>query len=115
MDERLEKALEFSEHRATIETQRKNLQLRVETQRTIHYNGGSFCADQTLIAFTKAQVDLGAETFVAVDLRNNPFTIEDPQDFLEKIVSAYNAAMNEFVNEEKRLRKMRNVKTIMDW
>jgi len=115
MDERLEKALEFSNYRATIETQKKNLQMRVETQQTVHYNGGSFCADQTLIAFTKAQLDLDAESFVVVDLRNKPFTIDDPQDFLEKLVSAYNAAMNEYVNEEKRLTRMRNVKTIMDW
>ena len=42
MDERLEKALEFSNYRATIETQKKNLQMRVETQQTVHYNGGSF-------------------------------------------------------------------------
>lgn len=115
MDERLEKALEFSNYRATIETQKKNLQMRVETLQTLHYNGGSFCADQTLIAFTKAQIDIGTESFVVVDLKNKPFQITEPADFLEKLVSAYNSAMNEYIVEEKRLTKMRNVKTIMDW
>lgn len=115
MDERLEKALEFSNHRMTVETQRKNLLQRVETLQTVHYGGGSFKADEVLIAFTKAMVDNETETFILKDLRENPITIADPVGFLEKIISSYNGAMNEFSVESKKLSKARNIKTIMDW
>ena len=52
MDDRLEKALEFSNYRMTIENQKKNLKIRMETQQTFMYQKGTWRADQEL-AFGK--------------------------------------------------------------
>ena len=54
MDDRLEKALEFSNYRMTIENQKKNLKIRMETQQTFMYKKGTWRADQLLISFVQS-------------------------------------------------------------
>ena len=55
MDERLEKALEFSNYRMTIENQKKNLKTRVDTLQTFMYAKGTWKADQPLISFVQSK------------------------------------------------------------
>ena len=115
MDERLAKALEFSNYRATIENQKRNLRSRVDTVQTITYNNGTFKADKSTISFIKSLVDLKQSNVIAVDERNNPIEISDPNEFLITLIEAYNSSMNEFLAESKKLAKARNIKKIMDW
>ena len=115
MDERLEKALEFSNYRITIENQKKNLRSRIDTLQTIMYKNGTWKADQTTIAFVQSLLDNSLEQSVIQDARGNPIKIEDLHDFKITLLSAYNAAMNEFLVESQKLAKARNIKKIMDW
>tara|TARA_B100000902_G_scaffold36868_2_gene44081 strand:+ start:28682 stop:29029 length:348 start_codon:yes stop_codon:yes gene_type:complete len=115
MDERLAKALEFSNYRSTIENQKRNLRSRVDSLQTITYNNGSFKANKETISFVSTLIDLGNDEIVIVDERSNPIEINDPKDFLTTLVEAYMASMNEFLAESKKLAKARSIKKIMDW
>jgi hypothetical protein len=72
MDDRLEKALEFSNYRMTIENQKKNLKIRMETQQTFMYKKGTWRADQLLISFVQSLLDNEFQHAVIQDSRNTP-------------------------------------------
>jgi len=115
MDERLAKALEFSNYRTTVENQKRNLRSRVDSLQTITYNNGTFKADKSTISFVNTLINLDNTEIVVVDERNNPIEVSDPKEFLTTLVEAYNGSMNEFLAESKKLAKARSIKKIMDW
>ena len=53
MDERLEKALDFSNYALTINNQKRNIRNRVAQLQIVHHLGGVFIADHETIAFVK--------------------------------------------------------------
>lgn len=116
MDERLEKALDFANYRATIANQKRNLHNRIATVKVVHFEGAQFTASKENIAFVNAMIDMGYETNVVVeDDKNNPVEIANLKQLLEALTSAYAGAMNEFLIENKKINKARSLKTLMDW
>ena len=57
MDERLEKALDFSNYALTINNQKRNIRNRVAQLQIIHHLGGVFIANHETIAFIKTLID----------------------------------------------------------
>lgn len=108
MDERLEKALEQANYIATIQNQKKNIQLRFSNNSLYSVNGGTFMVDQQLIAFAKAMIH--HDNIIVIDQRGNPILIEDPSKFYDEIVSKYIEATQEFYTSYSQLRKARNTK-----
>tara|TARA_R110002167_G_scaffold53294_9_gene152964 strand:+ start:304 stop:651 length:348 start_codon:yes stop_codon:yes gene_type:complete len=115
MDERLEKALDFSNYALTINNQKRNIRNRVAQLQIVHYMGGVFLADHETIAFVKTLVDMKHKKFIVIDSKNNPITVKSVKELLEKLVGAYISATTEFDIENEKLKKARNIKTIMDW
>tara|TARA_B100000809_G_C14684956_1_gene368312 strand:- start:17 stop:364 length:348 start_codon:yes stop_codon:yes gene_type:complete len=115
MDERLEKALEFSNYALTINNQKRNIRNRVAQLQIVHHLGGAFVANHETIAFIKALIDLKHKSSVVIDSQNNPITVKSLKDLLEKLVDAYTNATTEFNIENEKLKKARNIKKIMDW
>lgn len=115
MDDRLEKALDFSQYRQTIEHNRKTLQLRVETLKRVSHAGGTFVATPELIGFVSVMKDSGNETLIIEDANTAPIEVTDLSELLNALTSAYHAAMNQYQVGIKKLNKVRNIKSIMDW
>ena len=115
MDERLEKALEFANYRITLGNQKRTLKQRTQVLQTVHYAKGVFHSSQTTIAFVKALVDMGKKESILIDTKENPIVIDDLADFLETLVSAYTESMNEYKVQAEKIRKARNIKSLMDW
>lgn len=115
MDERLQKALEFSNYNLTISNQKKNVKNRVNQLRIVHSNGGVFMAEPATISFLKTLVDLGNKEGILIDSKDNPIHISNFEELLDKLVSAYFTATNELEAEHAKMKKMRNIKKIMDW
>jgi len=115
MDERLQKALEFSNFNLTINNQKKNIKNRVEQLRIVHYAGGVFRAGEDTISFVKTLIDLGHTESVLVDSKENPVKINKLQELLDELLSAYFSATNEFAAHYDKIKKARNIKSIMDW
>jgi hypothetical protein len=115
MDERLEKALEFANYRITLGNQKRTLKKRTLVLQTVHYAKGVFQANPTTIAFVKTLIDLDKEDAIIVDTKENPIHIEDLEEFLETLVSAYTEASNAYKVQAEKIKKARNIKSLMDW
>lgn len=116
MDDRLEKALDFSQYRQTIEQNRKALKLRVDTLKTLPFNGGTFKVSMDLISFVSTAIETQKLSDIIIeDERGNPVEIDDIPEFLTTLWSTYHSAMNEYMIGTKKLNKARNIKSIMDW
>jgi len=99
MDERLEKALQFSHYMVNLNNQKRVLE-ETYSQDIIHYfNGAQFTVNKELICFCKIMMLLEQDTVVLVDDNNRPIEIEDLEEFFDEILTIYNEASNEyFVN-----------------
>tara|TARA_B100000035_G_scaffold7559_1_gene6552 strand:+ start:24126 stop:24473 length:348 start_codon:yes stop_codon:yes gene_type:complete len=115
MDERLEKALDFANYRITLGNQQRTLKQRIRVLQTVHYNKGVFFADSQTISFVKALIDCDKKESVIIDSKENPIVIDDLKDFLDTLLSAYNESMNEYKVQSDKIKKSRNIKSLMDW
>lgn len=115
MDERLQKALEFSNYTATINNQKRNIKNRVAQLQIVHHHGGVFLANQETISFIKCMIDMKNTKGVLIDSKENPINVSNFEELLDKLISAYFSATTEFENEYQKIKKSRNIKTAMDW
>jgi hypothetical protein len=115
MDERLEKALAFSNYRITIENKRIALKRRFATMLVVHNNNGMFLADAATISFVATLIEAGATDSVLIDQKNAPIEVADLDTFKTELIDTYYKATNEYASEMKKLSTARNVKKAMDW
>lgn len=115
MDDRLQKALEFSNYNLTITNQKKNIKNRVNQIQIVHHNGGVFLANPVTISFVKTLIDLGQTASVIVDTKENPIEVKNLQEFIDLLLDAYTSAMQEYQVEYDKIKKARNIKTVMGW
>ena len=115
MDERLENALEFANYRITLGNQKRTIRQRMTVLTTVQYKTGVFQANPTTIAFVKALVDANKTSAIVLDTKDNPIDIEDLKEFLENLLGAYTEATNEYKVQLDKVKKARNIKSLMDW
>lgn len=115
MDERLEKALAFSNYRLTIENRRKALKRRFESMIVVHHEGGMFKADAETIGFVTTLIQCNYMDAVILDAKENPIEIADLSLLQHELNNAYFAATNEYLSEMKSLAKARDIKKAMNW
>jgi len=114
MDERLQKALEFSNYRQTLNNQLHQLKVTAETHLTISLNGGHFTIDRVLISFVHMLVQMEQERAVLLDNNQVPVEINNLEEFLEEITSKYFEVTNEYHANYERTRKSRKIQSILD-
>lgn len=115
MDERLSKALEFSNFTLTVNNQKKNIKTRVSQLRIVHHSGGIFVADQSTISFIKALIDLDNKKSLIEDTRGTPIQVSNLSELLDLLISAYYNSMNELDAEYEKIKKSRSINKLMDW
>ena len=115
MDERLQKALEFSNYNLTITNQKRNIKNRVYQLQIVHYGGGVFLANPETISFVKTLVDMDHNSAVIIDNKENPITVKDCKELLQKLVDAYISSTQEYDVEYEKIKKARNIKSVMGW
>lgn len=113
MDERIEKALSYSNFKLSVQSQRENLKTKLTEQLVYGIGGGLFDIDQTLISFVSALL-AKTESAVLLDKNKTPVMIEDLSEFLDEIISRYVSASNEYLTEYEKIRKVRNVKSLIE-
>lgn len=116
MDERLEKALDFSNYRQTFSVQRKTLREKAEAKLTYGFSGGLFKIDQTLISFVQTLCNKGrTENVVLLDVNNNPILVENLENFQEEILDRYFTVTNEYYSNFKELKSSRSVEKLISY
>jgi hypothetical protein len=114
MDERLQHALDFSNYKTTLNNQLHKLRLRAESTLIYASNGGKFTIDQQLICFFDYLVRNEIDTATVLDDNKSPIQIDDTKAFLDIITTRYFNVTNDYLAESHKIKKMRNVKSILD-
>jgi len=115
MDDRLQKALEFSKYRIGLFNRKEDLKLKVNNMLVHSYNGGIFRSTHELITFVKLLLDQAHTRVVLVDENGNPIEVTDLQAFFDDILSKYFEATNYYHTEYTNLRAARSVNSIYEF
>ena len=115
MDERLEKALDFSNYMVTLNNQKRVLFEQYRQNLVHYYKGGQFSVTQELISFCQSLAALEQETVVLTDDNNQPIEIDPLEDFLSDILNVYAEASNKYLSEFNKIKKNRSVEGIVEY
>ena len=113
MAAKLQKALEFYNYRQTLNKQKEVLKAKTESLLSYSINGGTFTIDRELITFVKILIDDKHTDAVLLDIYNHPIAI-DLQNFYAEIMSRYFEVTNDYYVEYEKIRKARNVSSVLD-
>ena len=115
MDERLQKALDFSNFRHTFSIQRKILKEKNEARLTYGHGGGVFKIDMTLITFVDMLINNGRKNDVPLlDSNNNPILINDLDEFKNEILDRYFTSTLEYYKEYEKVKKTRSLEKLLE-
>lgn len=116
MDERLEKALEFSNYMVTFNNKKRLLKEKFETDLLYYVRGSQFTITKELITFVGFLIEKGNTTdIVLTDDNDYPIRISNLEDFYDEIIDRYFSAANEYLNEYEALKLNRSVESIVDY
>jgi len=114
MDQRLEKALEFSNYMTTLNNQRRLLHEKY-LENTVHYiHGGKFVVTLELINFFNFLLQRNQDSVVLVDANNTPIEITNISKFLDDILDIYFTNTNEYFAKYNEIKTKRNVEDLLD-
>lgn len=114
MDERLEKALDFSNFMVTLNNQRRIIREQY-LENCVHYlNGGKFSVTRELINFCHMLVSTDQEHAVLIDDNDTPIKVENIEDFLSDILDIYFTSSNEYLDKYDEIKKNRSVEGLVN-
>ncbi len=111
MDERLQKALEFSNYQKTLELKINTLKLRYEHMLICKYENDIFKTSMDLISYVN--INKTKKYVIVLDSKNNPVKIESPKEFLKVLQQSYNKAIEEYFEGIESLKKARTIKKVI--
>ncbi len=115
MDERLEKALDFSNYMLTLNNQKRLLSEKYQEELIHFYNGSQFTITRELITFVSVMVTANQDEIVVTDDNNIPCLVENLSKFYDEIISAYTLASNNYHSAYLKLKTSRSVEKLVDY
>lgn len=114
MDERLEKALDFSNYMVTMYNQKRSLKEKFYQDLIYYYNGAQFTVTKDLISFCNVMNINNQDEMVLVDDNDVPVIIDDLQEFIKNISDIYFTASNNYIYNYNKLKNNRSVEKLVD-
>lgn len=115
MDDRLKKALDFSNYQYSLSVKRKTLKEKFEARLTLGRNGGIFKINRELLCFVQLLLDNGKSSDVPlIDDNGNPVLIDDLASFKQEIFDRYFSVSNEYFDEYRKIKKSRTIEKLVD-
>jgi len=114
MDERLEKALDFSKYMITLNNQRKLINEKFQEQSIHYYQGGKFSVTRELVAFVQSLLNMHQTQTILIDDNEIPIEIEDLEKFSKDLYSTYFEAANQYLSEYNKIKKNRTVEGLIN-
>lgn len=116
MDEKLKKALDFSNFNKTFTAKRENIREKLESRLIYGQSGGIFKIDHTLITFIQMLIDKGRKTQVPIiDSNRNPILIPDLEKFRDEIFDRYFQALGDYFAEYEKIKSSRTVEKLVEY
>lgn len=114
MDDRLKKALDFSNYQLTLSIKKKTLNEKMNAKLTFGYEGGIFFIDRSLIVFVQMLIDKNRiENIPLLDINNNPVIIKDLQVFQQEIFDRYFSVVYEYHEAYEEIKKARSIEKLV--
>ena len=114
MDERLEKALEFSNYMTTLNNQKRIIKEQF-SENCIHYlDGGKFTVNRDLITFCHTLIQNSQTSAVIIDDNDTPIDVKDLQKFVDDILNIYFTASYEYLDKYTEIKTNRSVKGLIN-
>jgi hypothetical protein len=115
MDERLLKALDFSNYMVVLNNQKKALLEKFKTDIIFYKFGATFTLSKELITFVKTLIDYKTDTdVVLVDDNGFPVMIPNLQEFLDEIMNQYFSSTNQYFADYQMLKSKRTVESLFE-
>jgi len=115
MDERLSKAIEFSNFITTINNQKRMAKENYFQSLLYFVQGGQFTITKELITFVTLLVEKGnVENIVLVDDNDTPIEINDLEKFLEEVLTRYFESSNSYHQKYMSLSKKRDIESLVE-
>lgn len=115
MDDRLKKALDFSNYQNTLSNQRRILKEKLNSSLVYGFNGGIFKVDRELINFVNYLISMNRKLNVPlIDSNQNPIMVEDLESFLNQITDIYFVSVFDYYSEYEKIKKSRSVEKLID-
>jgi hypothetical protein len=115
MDERLEKALNFSNFRMILSTKQENLKTLLQNKLLFHYEGYVFKIDQNLIGLLGALIVMDEKEFILIDKNDTPVLIKDIPQFFNSLMPQYKKSLESYYNNYQKLSEAREIRKVIDW
>lgn len=114
MDERLEKALEFSNYMTTLNNQKRIIREQF-LEDCVHYiNGGKFAVNRELITFCQTLVNNQQPTAVLIDDNETPIEVTDLKKFLDDILDIYFTTTNQYLDKYNEIKTNRTIEGLIN-
>jgi hypothetical protein len=114
VDEKLSKALDFSNVMLTHQAQKNNLKEQYYASIDTYHNGSKFLATPALISFCTSLLQLKQETAILIDCNDLPCNIENLKQFTDELVDCYATATNVYLNEYNNIKVKRSITDIIN-
>lgn len=114
MDERLEKALDFSNYMVTLNNQKRLLIEKFYQDIIFYYKGAQFTVNKELLCFCDMLCQRDQDNTVLIDDNNMPTYIDSIDEFLEIALDIYFKASNNFLNSYNSLKKNRSIENLVE-
>jgi len=114
MDERLEKALEFSNYMTTLNNQKRIIKEQF-SENCVHYlDGGKFTVNRELMTFCQMIVSREMTSAVLIDDNDTPIEIKDMVKFLDDIIDIYFTKSYEYLDKYTEIKTNRSVEGLIN-
>jgi hypothetical protein len=116
MDERLEKALKFSNYMVTLNNQKRVIKEQFHEDLLFFIGGCQFTITKELITFVGLLVDRGNDqNIVLTDDNDIPIQIAALSNFYDNILDRYFTASNSYFSKYEDLKKNRKIETLVSY
>jgi hypothetical protein len=113
MDERLSKALEFSNYMITLNNQKRVIKEQYQQDLIFYYNGCQFTLTREFINFCHTLCSLGHADTILTDDNSIPTQITDLTNFTKNITNQHFDATTKYHTEYTLLKTTRSVEGIV--
>lgn len=115
MDDRLEKALDFSNFRMILNTRQENLKTLMENKLVLSYEGGLFRINQDLLSFIYTLLLQEIGEYIFIDQNDTPILIADVNAFYQKAKEKYENTIKQYFSSFQKLNEARDIRKVVDW
>ena len=116
MDERLEKALDFSNYMVTLNNQKRVIKEKYYEDLVYFSDGAQFTVTKELINFVSFMVDRdNTSNIVIIDDNDTPIMIADLTEFYDNITDVYFSASNSYYKSYNELKTSRRIEKLVDY